>query len=154
MNKTIHQDVFIGIACFALCIAIFFWNSGLGGGAGTMPLILDAFLAVLSAAIFIGGLMKSKLPAEKQGKKAFTVDALKIPFIFWLFVAAYVVLFRVVGYFISTAVMMILMMLFMKRRDWKVMILIDVIYLVLVYFVFVRMLNVNVSGFGMLERMF
>ena len=154
MKKTIHQDVYIGLFCFALCIAIFFWNTGLKGGAGTMPLILDGVLAVLSAAIFIGGLNKSKLPADKQGKKAFTVDALKIPFIFWLFVAAYVVLFRLTGYMISTAVMMIVMMVFMKRRDWKVMILIDVIYLLFVYFVFVRMLSVNVSGFGMLEQMF
>ena len=153
MKKSIHQDVYIGLVCFALCIGIFLQNRGLAGGAGTMPLILDAILAVLSAAIFIGGLRKSKLPEEKQGKKAFTADALKIPFIFWLFVAAYIVLFRLIGYFLSTAVMMIAMMLFMKRRDWKTMIIIDIIYLLVMYFVFVRVLKINISGFGMLDQL-
>ncbi len=154
MKKTIHQDVYIGLVCFALCIGIFFQNRGLAGGAGSMPLILDGLLTALSAVIFIRGLSKSKLPEDQQGKKAFTLDAIKIPFIFWLFVAGYVILFRLVGYFLSTAVMMIVMMVFMKRRDWKIMILIDVIYLLAMYFVFVRMLSVNVSDFGMLGNLF
>ena len=89
MKKDIHQDVYIGIACAALCVVIFFMNHGLPGGAGAMPLLLDAILAVLSVVIFVGGLRKSKLPAEerKDEKKAFTLDAVKIPFIFWLIVA-------------------------------------------------------------------
>lgn len=42
MKKSIHQDVYIGIVCLLLCAAIFFMNFGLGGGAGTMPLLLIA----------------------------------------------------------------------------------------------------------------
>ena len=121
-----------------------------------MPLLLDAILAVLSVVIFIGGLRKSNLPAEerKDEKKAFTLDAIKIPFIFWLIVAGYVLLFYCTGYFVATAVMMILMMLFMKRKDWKTMLIIDVVYLVIMYFVFVRMLGVSIDGFGLLGRLF
>ena len=156
MKKEIHQDVYIGIACAALCVVVFFMNQGLPGGAGAMPLLLDGILAILSAVIFIGGLRKSRLPEEerKKEKKAFTLDAVKIPFIFWLIVAGYVFLFYAVGYFIATAVMMIVMMLFMKRRDWKTMLIIDVIYLVVMYFVFVKMLGVNIDGFGLLGRLF
>ena len=156
MKKDIHQDVYIGIACAALCVVIFFMNHGLPGGAGAMPLLLDAILAVLSVVIFVGGLRKSKLPAEerKGEKKAFTLDAVKIPFIFWLIVAGYVLLFYVTGYFVATAVMMIVMMLFRKRKDWKTMLIIDGVYLVIMYFVFVRMLGVNIDGFGLLGRLF
>ena len=63
-------------------------------------------------------------------------------------------LFYVTGYFVATAVMMIVMMLFMKRKDWKTMLIIDVVYLVIMYFVFVRMLGVNIDGFGLLGRLF
>ncbi len=156
MKKEIHQDVYIGIACAALCVVIFFMNHDLPGGAGSMPLLLDAILAVLSVVIFIGGLKKSKLPAEerKNETKAFTLDAIKIPFIFWLIVAGYVALFYFAGYFIATGVMMIVMMVFMKRRDWKTLLIIDVIYLIIMYFVFVKMLGVNIDGFGLLGRLF
>ena len=155
-KKQIHQDVYIGIACAALCVVVFFMNHDLPGGAGSMPLLLDAILAVLSVVIFIGGLKKSSLPAEKRKneEKAFSIDAVKIPLIFWVIVAAYVGLFYVAGYFIATAVMMIVMMLFMKRRDWLKMVIIDVIFLVIMYFVFVRMLGVNIDGFGLIGRLF
>ena len=155
-KRQIHQDVYIGIACAALCVVIFFMNYGLPGGAGTMPLLLDALLAVLSVVIFIGGIKKSTLPAEKRQneEKSFSIDAIKIPLIFWVIVAAYVGLFYVAGYFIATAVMMIVMMLFMKRKDWLKMVIIDVVFLVVMYFVFVKMLGVSIDGFGLIGRLF
>lgn len=49
--------------------------------------------------------------------------------------------------------MIIVLMRFMKRTSWPVIIAIDVIYLLLIYFVFVRMLGVSVDDFGLLGKL-
>lgn len=49
--------------------------------------------------------------------------------------------------------MIIALMRFMKRTSWPVIIAIDAVYLLVMYFVFVRMLNVSVDNFGMLGRL-
>lgn len=155
MNKKhIHQDVYIGIVGLLLCGIVWAINSGLPTDAGMMPRLLDGILVLLSAIILIQGLQKSKLPEDQQGKKAFTVDAVKIPLITWLLVCAYILLFFFAGYFISTAVMLIVFMIYMKQKNIKVIVAITVIYLLIVYVVFVRMLSVNIAGFGLLGRMF
>ena len=110
-------------------------------------------LTVLSILIIYHGLRKSKLPVEEQGPKALTVDALKIPLITWGFVVLYYILFRGIGYFAATGIMIIALMRFMKRTSWPVIIAIDAVYLLVMYFVFVRMLNVSVDNFGMLGRL-
>ncbi len=153
MKKQLHQDVYIGFVCLALCLLIFALNMSLPPDAGMMPRLLDSMLAMLAVLIIYQGLRKSKLPVEEQGKKALTVDALKIPMITWGFVALYFILFIVVGYFVATGIIIAALMRFMKRRSWPVIIAIDAIYLLLIYFAFVRMLGVPVAGFGMLERL-
>lgn len=41
----------------------------------------------------------------------------------------------------------------MKQTSWPIIITIDVVYLLLMYFVFARMLNVSIDGFGILGRL-
>ena len=154
MKKThLHQDVFIGFGCLALCFLIFALNTGLPSDAAMMPRLLDAFLVVLSILIICHGLNMSKLPEDQRGEKAFSVDALKIPMITWGLVLLYAVLFYAAGYFVATGIMIIVLMRFMKRTSWPVIIAIDVIYLLLIYFVFVRMLGVSVDDFGLLGKL-
>lgn len=151
-KKQIHQDVFIGFFCVALCLLIFALNMNLPSDAAMMPRLLDGMLAVLSVLIIYQGLIKSKAPMEEQ-KKLFTWDGLKMPLVTWGLVALYVVLFMLVGYFVATAVIIPVLMRFMKQTSWKLIIAIDVVYLLLIYFVFVRMLGVSVDGFGMLGQL-
>lgn len=153
MKKTIHQDVYIGIICILLCAAIFFMNIGLEGGAGTMPLLLDAILAILSILILGHGLKKSKLPADEQGKKYITADGVKIPLMTWGIVVVYIALFYLVGFYIATAVTLPALMIFMKQKNWKIILIIDVIFLLCIYFVFDHTLGVAIDGFGLLGHL-
>ena len=50
--------------------------------------------------------------------------------------------------------MLVVLMRFMKRTSWPVILGIDVAYLLIMYFVFARMLNVNIDNLGMLARLF
>lgn len=153
MKKQLHQDVYIGFVCLAICLLIFALNMNLHSDAAMMPRLLGGMLAILSILIIYHGLNKSRLPAEKQGSKALTVDALKIPLITWGLVILYYVLFNIVGYFVATAIMIVTLIRFMKRTSWPVIISIDAVYLLVMYFVFVRMLNVSVDNFGMIGRL-
>ncbi len=153
MKKQLHQDVYIGFASLALCLLAFALNMKLSYDAAMMPRLLGSMLSILAVLIIYQGLRKSRLPVERQGKKALTVDALKIPMITWCLVVLYFVLFVAFGYFVATGIIIVLLMRFMKRTAWPVIIAIDVVYLLLIYFVFVRMLGVPVAGFGMLGRL-
>lgn len=153
MKKQVHQDVFIGIVCLGLCVLIYALNTSLPRDAALMPMLLDGMLAVLSVLIIHQGIVKSKAPVEKQ-KKLLTWDGLKIPLITWGLVGLYLALFYFVGYFIATAVMIPVLMRFMKQTSWKLILLIDACYLVVIYAVFVRMLGVAIDGFGILSRFF
>lgn len=152
MKKQIHQDVYIGFAALAVCLAIFMLTASLPSDAAMMPRLLAGLMAVLACAIVYQGLAKSRLPAEQQ-KKLITWDGLKVPLITWGLVLLYVVLFNLVGYFVATGVMIIVLMRYMKQTSWKLIIGIDVAYLLFIYFVFVRMLNVSADGFGMLGQL-
>ena len=153
MKKQIHQDVYSGVIALIFCAVVFFMNRGLKGDADIMPLLLDGLLAVLSACILISGLKKSKLPAKEQGPKALTWDIVKVPLLAWCLVIAYVALFFLTGYLVSTAVMLPVLMFFMKQRSWKVMLAIDAVYVAVTYGVFVRLLHVAVGSFGLLGRL-
>ena len=154
MKKQIHQDVYIGIVALIFCAVVFFMNYGLKGDADVMPMLLDSLLAIFSVIILVGGLKKSKLPAKEQGEKFITLDAVKYPLLIWCLVVAYVVLFLLTGYLISTGVMLLVLMVFMKQRNWKVMLAIDAVYLAITYGVFVKLLSVNVGGLGLLGNLF
>jgi len=154
VKKTqLHQDVWIGFVCLGICFAIFALNMNLPSDAAMMPRLLDVMLTILAVLIIYHGLRKSKLPADQQGPKGLTWDAVKIPLITWGLVVLYAVLFYVTGYFVATGIMIIVMMRFMKRTSWPVILAIDVIYLLLIYFVFVRMLGVSVDDFGLLSSL-
>lgn len=154
MKKTqLHQDVWIGFVCLGICFAIFALNMNLPSDAAMMPRLLDVMLTILAVLIIYHGLRKSKLPADQQGPKGLAWDAVKIPLITWGLVVLYAVLFYVTGYFVATGIMIIVMMRFMKRTSWPVILAINVIYLLLIYFVFVRMLGVSVDDFGLLSSL-
>ena len=147
MKKQIHQDVFIGFVCLAITLLIFALNMGLPSDAAMMPRLLAALLTILSILIIYHGMRKSQDPAEAE-KKELTWDVLKIPVITWCIVALYVALFAFIGYIPATAIIR-----FMKQTSWPIIITIDVVYLLLMYFVFARMLNVSIDGFGILGRL-
>lgn len=151
-KKRIHQDVFVGFFCLALCLLIYVLNNGLPADAAMMPKLLDGLLVIFSVLIIYHGLRKSRLPAGEQGK-GLTWDDWKIPVITWGLVVVYVGLFYLIGYLAATGIMLIVLMRFMKRTSWPVILGIDVVYVLIMYFVFAKMLNVSIDNLGLLGRL-
>lgn len=151
-QKQLHQDVFIGFVCLGLCVLIYALNSALPSEAAMMPRFLDGLLLILSLMIIGQGIQKSKAPAEEQ-KKLLVWEDFKVPLIAWGLVGLYLILFWLAGYFLATAVIILLLMRFMKQTSWKRIIAIDAGYLLVVYLVFVRLLGVSIDGFGLLDKL-
>ena len=80
-------------------------------------------------------------------------DVVKIPLITWVLIAGYVILFNLVGYFIATAIALVVLMRFMKRRNWAVIIAVIVVFLAIMYYAFVLKMHVPVNNLGMLGRL-
>ena len=152
-KKKLHQDVFVGIAALIFVAWVLFLNRKLPIGSALMPLLLCGLLAVLGIIIIIQGLKKSASGRPEDMKVLLNEDILKVPLIAWLFVLGYVLLFFFVGYFIATAVMLVALMRYMKRTDWKMIIAITVIYLLFMYFVFVRQFGLPLFNLGQLGKM-
>ena len=149
-KKKIHQDVFIGIACMVLTGFVFLINAKVPSDVAAMPRLLASLMAILSVILFVQGIKKS----GSEEKPFLTVDILKVPCITWIIVVAYVVLFKLCGYFIATPIMLIVLMRFMKQTSWKVIIAIIVVYLLIIYIFFVKQMGVSIGNFGLLGKLF
>jgi len=152
-KKKLHQDVFVGIGALIFVAWVMFLNRKLPVGSALMPMLLCGLLAVLGVLIIFQGLKKSSSGKPEDMKQLLNEDVLKVPLIAWLFVLGYVLLFFAVGYFIATGVMLIALMRYMKRTDWKMIIAITVIYLLFMYFVFVKQFGLPIFNFGQIGRM-
>ena len=152
-KKKLHQDVFVGIGALIFVAWVMFLNRKLPVGSALMPMLLCGLLAVLGVLIIFQGLKKSSSGKPEDMKQLLNEDVLKVPLIAWLFVLGYVLLFFSVGYFIATGVMLIALMRYMKRTDWKMIIAITVVYLLFMYFVFVKQFGLPIFNFGQIGRM-
>lgn len=152
-KKKLHQDVFVGIGALIFVAWVMFLNRKLPVGSALMPMLLCGLLAVLGVLIIFQGLKKSSSGKPEDMKQLLNEDVLKVPLIAWLFVLGYVLLFFAVGYFIATGVMLIALMRYMKRTDWKMIIAITVVYLLFMYFVFVKQFGLPIFNFGQIGRM-
>lgn len=154
-KKKVHQDVVIGFVCLLITLFIFWINRNLAADAAMMPRLLAALLAFLSLLMIAEGVRKTKEAAvrNEEPKKYLDWDVVKIPLITWVLIAGYVILFNLVGYFIATAIALVVLMRFMKRRNWAVIIAVIVVFLAIMYYAFVLKMHVPVNNLGMLGRL-
>lgn len=149
MRKT-HQDVYIGVASLLFCAFIFYTNRSLPMESKVMPYAMAAIMAAFSVGIMLTGIKKTR---ETGAQGNITWDAIKIPVCMLGCIACYILLFRLVGYLVATPVMLIVIMLFLRRRSKKEIIGITAGYLIFVYVLFVVILKVPINNFGLLGYM-
>ena len=157
--KKIHQDVWCGCILLALVAFAFATSRGFArfdARSIVMPYIAMAIITLLALIIIIQGIQKSVEAAKKNEvpKQFFTLQNMKIPMITFGIIAAYILLFHYVGYMIATALFLVALMWFFKMRNWKTILAIVIVYLLIVYFGFYRGLHVNVFNLGELQYIF
>lgn len=139
--KNIHYDVWISLGLF-LFIGWAYYETTLFRHTETtavFPRILLGVMAALTLIMLIGGIRKST--PEKVEHLAW--KTMQMPLVVLVFIAAYEALFILLGYFIATPVFLIGLFLYLKQRNWKLMLAVTAVYLILVYLIFVLVLKVK-----------
>ena len=133
--KRLHQDVYISIALFAFLGYAYSASSAFRGDSVVFPRIIIGFMAALNLCILLQGL-------KKTDKQYLVWSKIKAPLTAYAFIAAYIALFVVAGYFIATPIFLVAFMTFLKVRNRRLISAVVVLYLLSVYAVFVWQLGV------------
>lgn len=151
--KKIHQDVWCGV--FLLALSAFGYFSSIDLAAKSpdsvvLPRLSLAVIAIFGILIVVDGIRKTRLAAGKGElpKQFFVWKEMKVPLKAFGFITAYIALFWCIGYMVATPIFMLAFMYHLKMRNWKVMILITVIFMAIVYFFFVGFLHVRLANLG------
>lgn len=155
MKTKVHQDVYIGIGFILLNIFFFVMSRGLSEGAEVFPRILLILMILLSVFIIGDGLKKTKEmeSGAKKYESFFLLKEMEPALKAFLVVFIYVVLFYLVGFFIATALFLVLFMRYLGAENKKTILLTTAIFLLIMYFVFAKQLNVPITGFGKLRNL-
>lgn len=143
-KKPIHQDIYLcGIIYL---VAFFFWYFGrnIKHEARVYPLIVLSLILFFNTLLLIITIKKSrKMTAEEIAEhNSVHWDEIRFPLFIFLVIAAYIVLFDLIGYFIPTAIMMVALMLILKVRNWKIIVFVPAGILALIYLLFVIVLKI------------
>lgn len=147
--KKIHQDVWVGTVITAICAFFLIQTAGKPDNAMLFPIMLLTAMALLGMVIFAGGVEKTKAASpENPVDNSIQLAKLKAPFNAFLYIAGYVFLFWLVGYFAATFVFTATMMAHFGMRKPLQVGLVSLGFIILVYALFVKQLNVPVLNFG------
>ena len=145
--KKLHQDIYVGIGSLLFCAFIFYANRSLPPESKAMPYAMAGLMAAFSVVILLSGIRKTKVSGASGN---LTWDDVKIPVCLLGCIACYLLLFRLIGYLAATAIMLIVMLVFLKRRSKLEIACVVAGYTAFVYVLFVMILNVPIDNFGLL----
>jgi|SRR5690625_4005908 len=149
MNKSVHQDVFSGIVLLLITV-VFYWQTfDLPDRAALFPEFILYILMFFSVAIIINGIRKTK--REKNGEEVertddeerITFSKIKMPLLILGILIVYLVVLDIVGFFVTTSLLIASILYILKVRKPLTYILTIVGVELFIYVLFVYFLNVN-----------
>ena len=149
MKGKVHSDVYIGAGCLLFTAFFLFQTARLPSGPNVFPYITLAASAVFELVIIVQGIVKTgriragSMPPEEKAPGVFR---------FWLCILAYFALFYFCGYIVANLVFMIIAMRELGIKNWKLILLVTVVYTLLIYLIFVVGFHVPLQRFGKLDR--
>ena len=134
-------------AVFVILILGFPEKRGGGVGPSVVPVLWILGISGLSIVLLIraltGGEEKDP-PWGKVGKVA----------VFFGMTVLYLVLMQYLGYYVMTLLYVVVSMYYLGYRKWRVMVSVAVVWAVVAYFAFYRLLYVPLPGGVLIERIF
>lgn len=136
------------------CTAAASLGMRLSSGSAIMPLILTGFMVLLGVLLIIGGFKKTRIVRQAGGEvePLVTFQSLRVPYMMFLQIVIYAVLFYGVGFYVATVLFLLLSMRYLKQRSWKVIVLFSFGFVAFTYFFLARELNVSIDPLGILGR--
>ena len=140
-KKAFRQSVCVAVVIMAFAAAAFVLSFPMPGNAPIFPRMASAFLFICGLGLLIEALNRKK-KGEKSETTAVDFSAMQSPAVVFLIVVAYALGFRYVGFYTTTLVVTLALMLFMGVRSVKTLALVTVILLVFLYVLFTMQLGV------------
>lgn len=140
-KKAFRQSVCVAVVIMAFAAAAFVLSFPMPGNAPIFPRMASAFLFICGFGLLIEALNRKK-KGEKSETPAVDFSAMQSPAVVFLIVVAYALGFRYVGFYTTTLVVTLALMLFMGVRSVKTLALVTVILLVFLYVLFTMQLGV------------
>jgi len=114
----LNKDVYAGSVIALAGIFFFSETNKMNPDSVLFPKIVIAAFIILALAMVIEGVRKSKKNAfENKEKQIMTLAQIKIPLIIFLFITAYVIGLKLVGFYISTLIFIPAIILFYKNKN-------------------------------------
>lgn len=138
MSAKAKQDLTVGIVIY-LFLGWFYWQTtSMLPDSALFPRMILGLFAILNAIMIVQGFR-----AGKDARAAFSFQDVIIPLIVFLCIVAYVIIFKFIGYFPSTVIMLAGLMIAFKVRPYWLIAVIIIGYCAFIYFLFVKQLNVS-----------
>lgn len=153
MNKRLHRDVWLGSVLLAFCLLVLYFSVHISGQASYVPTALSLLMALCAATIIFNGLRKTKSLGESF-KYAMTFREGKNAFIFMAFIFLYYAGFKLLGYWVTTPIFLVLTQKYLKVKSWKTNIVITVSYMVITFIIFVVVLKLPIYKIGIFGKYF
>jgi hypothetical protein len=146
MKKWVNSDSISGLIIVIISIFFLSMTNKMPISAARFPKLVLSILGILGFVLFIRGI-KSSLK-NKNLKETITFTSFKNPIIAISLITIYVVLLKILGFYIATALYTVLFMLFFQERKIKTILLTAIAINLFVYLLFVVQLNVQLpQGF-------
>ena len=140
MNKKAKQDIIVCLVIYAFMLFCFVQTFSMKSGSAMMPRIILSLALICNTALLIRTF--GQLKRDSSGEGYTSIAEIKVPILMFLGIVLYCLLFNFTNYFIATAIMIFVFMMLEKVRPiWKI-VAIDVVYLVFIYVLFIKILQV------------
>lgn len=142
-KKHIDTDLILGVGFLAFSVLMYFFIipqqiKDISYGAGSLspslfPKLATGIIGFLSICLIINNcIFKKQTKLSKIGPNAFSIV---------LFLIAYVIGIQIIGYLAATGIFLFGIMFFLSRDNWKRYILVVVIFLIVNYLFFEKVLK-------------
>ena len=152
MNKRLHPDVVISIIGLIFAAVMLFQIHGYSDDVKMFPSIFLYLFMLFMAIVLVRGIKRS-VHTEEVSKKEFWCSPAVIhnPIITAVLVIIYVTLIYFLGFYISTALFMLITMLYYGSRKWMINIAVTTGMLIFCYVLFEILLSVQLPAGIILE---
>jgi len=142
-KQKINIDVWLGII-LTLFSGVFLYESfKLHVEAGQFPKIIFTVLLILSVLLTVLGVWKTIHPElTLKSDTLFNAKVIQTPVIVFFIIAAYILLIKFIGFFISTILFVPAIMLYYGAKSIRTILLTDILLNLFVYVLFVKLLHV------------
>lgn len=140
-KKAYRQSIGVSLVIMAFAIAAFVFSLPMPGNAPIFPRMAAGFLFLCALGLLIGTVLREKR-GEAPEVAAVDFGAMQSPLVTLALVIVYALGFKYIGFYVTTFVITIALMLYMGIRSVKTMAIVVAVLMIFLYGLFTMQLKV------------